>query len=106
MIPDVQEFMRDLLIGNQFYDEIRLRARTILKRSHDHSEVIPIDVKPGDKILYHPSVRNFDRSVYLDGVEHFIIGEHSLLAVVEEKPSGENLGHQAAAASPIGESRK
>ena len=41
-------------------------------------------VVAGDRILYHPSVQGFDRRVYgLGEGEYFIIGEHSVLAVIE-----------------------
>ena len=45
---------------------------------------LPVAVKPGDGILYHPSVQGFDRRVdFGDGREYFIIGEHSVLAVIK-----------------------
>lgn len=76
----------------------------LLKRAYDSAELIPLDVKPGDRILYHPSVRNFDRSVDIGGVEHFIIGEHSLLAIVGENVLAENLRSHAQAGATLRES--
>jgi co-chaperonin GroES (HSP10) len=80
LLPEVVATLERVLSNNGPLTNARIRE--LLKRIADPVELIPLDVKPGDTILYHPSVRNFDRSVDVDGVEHFLIGEHSLLAIV------------------------
>lgn len=55
--------------------------------------VIPPQVKPGDRILYHPAVQRFDRKIdpLLLGLvpegdeEYFIIREESVLAILEQE---------------------
>lgn len=45
---------------------------------------LPLTVSPGDLILYHPAVQKFDRRVEgLGDGEYYIIGEHSVLAILE-----------------------
>jgi hypothetical protein len=34
-----------------------------LRRASDKNHCIPLQVKPGDRILYHPSVQSFDRKI-------------------------------------------
>jgi co-chaperonin GroES (HSP10) len=82
LLPEVTATLERVLSNPG--DLTNTRVLDLLKRI-DSEELIPLDVKAGDTILYHPSVRNFDahRSVEIDGVEHFIIGEHSLLAVID-----------------------
>ncbi len=52
---------------------------------NNHTSRLPFLTKPGDRILYHPSVQKFDREVEVPGVEGrcFIIREDSVLAVIE-----------------------
>ena len=68
-------FDRQAFIGDFATMEARFRNRTAR---------IPLAVKPGDRILYHPAVISFDREV--DGIgegKHYIIREDSVLAVLE-----------------------
>lgn len=58
--------------------------RNLGERVHNQNERLPLAVKPGDRILYHPAVISFDREV--DGIgkgKHYIIREDSVLAVLE-----------------------
>jgi co-chaperonin GroES (HSP10) len=61
---------------DQLYDLAR-KAQTVNR--------IPPMVKPGDRIIYHPSVQKFDRKLeqYRDDGDYFIILENSVLAVIE-----------------------
>lgn len=49
---------------------------------------VALSVKAGDRVLYHPAVQKFDRQIdgqalgFGDG-DFYIIGEHSILAVLE-----------------------
>lgn len=57
--------------------------RRLGERVHETSR-LPLTVKPGDRILYHPSVQKFDRKVGgLGEGEYFIILENSVLAILE-----------------------
>jgi co-chaperonin GroES (HSP10) len=57
----------------------------LIERARNPLERIPLIVKPGDRILYHPSVQRFDRKVEgLGEGEYFIIREESVLAVIEQ----------------------
>ncbi len=62
------------------------QVNTLLDRAkNNHTTRLPFLTKPGDRILYHPSVQKFDREVDVPGVEGrcFIIREDSVLAVIE-----------------------
>lgn len=71
-------------------------ARTLLARARNgHRE--PFLVKPGDRILYHPSVQKFDRQIPAEwmGLEPgegdvFIIREESVLAILDKEEQEEN----------------
>ncbi len=60
----------------------------LLDRAEHRYERIPVSVKPGDRVLYHPAVKSFDREI--DGEQlgfgkgdFYICGEHSIMAVLE-----------------------
>ena len=56
----------------------------LIERARNPQERIPLIVKPGDRILYHPAVQKFDRKVEgLGEGEFYIILENSVLAVIE-----------------------
>jgi co-chaperonin GroES (HSP10) len=38
-------------------------TRSLLQRAQNRNQPIPLQVKPGDRILYHPSVQSFDRKI-------------------------------------------
>lgn len=62
----------------------RYQYDRLLDRVENRYNRIPLSVKPGDRILYHPAVISFDREV--DGIgegKHYIIREDSVLAVLE-----------------------
>jgi co-chaperonin GroES (HSP10) len=64
------------------------RVASALHRARNGHRV-PFSVKPGDRILFHPSVQRFDRKIdshllgFSEG-EFYIIREESILAVLDE----------------------
>lgn len=66
----------------------RVNVESILERARKHHR-IPFSVKPGNRILFHPSVQKFDRKIdshllgFSEG-EFYIIREESILAVLDE----------------------
>jgi co-chaperonin GroES (HSP10) len=54
--------MADLLRAFQEDSTTQLDVELLLER-FDRGELIPLTVKPGDRILYHPAVQSFDRRI-------------------------------------------
>ena len=85
LADDMAEALQMAILGSlprEQYDSLLHRADTRNNR-------IPLAVKAGDRILYHPAVVSFDREIDghlldLPGETLYIIGEHSILAVIEE----------------------
>lgn len=75
--------------SDEWRRQLRETATTLNDRLNAETfERIPLTVKPGDRILYHPAVQRFDRNISgalseLEG-NCFIIREDSILAVIEE----------------------
>lgn len=67
------------------------RIADLHRRAENQGDRIPPQVKPGDKILYHPAVQKFDRDITevmrngndVNGAKYFMIREESVLAVIE-----------------------
>ncbi len=65
------------------------QCRALIERAENRSAYLEPFVKPGDRVLYHPAVQKFDRRI--DGAligrnddgQYFIVGEHSIMAVIE-----------------------
>lgn len=75
----------------EYGDLCRMTDR-LLARAENVAGVLPMMVKPGDRILYHPAVQKFDRDIThlmqngepsSTGVKWFMIREDSVLAVIE-----------------------
>jgi co-chaperonin GroES (HSP10) len=70
------------------------RIANALHRARKHHRV-PFSVKPGDRILFHPSVQKFDRKIephllgFSEG-EFYIIREESILAVLDADQEQDN----------------
>jgi co-chaperonin GroES (HSP10) len=61
----------------------------LLERARNRTGFLELSVKPGDRVLYHPAVKSFDREIDghhigLGDGDYYICGEHSILAVIEE----------------------
>ncbi len=59
-------------------------------RARNRNFLIPLEVKAGDRILYHPAIQSFDRKINpeLLGLKPeegdcYIIGEHSVLGILD-----------------------
>jgi co-chaperonin GroES (HSP10) len=83
--------MADLLRAFQEDSTAQLDVEPLLER-FDRGELIPLQVKPGDRILYHPSVQSFDRKIPAELLglpateECYICNEMtSVLAVLERE---------------------
>jgi co-chaperonin GroES (HSP10) len=81
----------DLHDDAEFYRLKMERNRELIRRARKDSP-IPLQVKPGDRILYHPSVQRFDRKIdpamigLPDTEECYIVSEQtSVLAVLERE---------------------
>ncbi len=62
------------------------RVISLLQRAENGHSRLPLEVKPGDRILYHPAVQRFDRRVEgLGEGEFYIIREESVLAVLDKE---------------------
>jgi co-chaperonin GroES (HSP10) len=65
------------------------QCRALIERAENRTAFLEPFVKPGDRVLYHPAVQKFDRQIdgamigYEDGFDYFIVGEHSIMAVIE-----------------------
>jgi hypothetical protein len=73
----------------EFYRLKMERNRDLIRRARNNSP-IPLQVKPGDRILYHPSVQSFDRRIPAELLglptteECYIVNEQtSVLAVLD-----------------------
>lgn len=50
-------------------------------RPIDTGEILPLDVKPGDRVIFGKYGGN---EISLGGEDYLIIGEHEILAVIED----------------------
>lgn len=74
----------DLHDAEEFFLRLFQKHQELIRRARQ-DELIPLSVKVGNRVWYHPSVQRFDRQIDLgDGETYFIIGEHSVLAVLGE----------------------
>lgn len=82
--PQLLDDMHEALSALFFDRQSTIDFATIESRFRKRDMRIPLAVKAGDRILYHPAVISFDREV--DGIgegKHYIIRENSVLAVLE-----------------------
>ena len=68
-------------------------TQALLDRANDPNARQPLIVKPGDRILFHPSVQRFDREIEPESIglpansgRCFIIREESVLGIIESAP--------------------
>ncbi len=68
------------------------RLNRIAQQANEENDIIPLQVKPGDRILYHPAVQSFDRKIPAELLglpateECYICNEMtSVLAVLERE---------------------
>ena len=72
--------------------QLALNTYELIMRSENRDSPIPLQVKPGDRILYHPAVQSFDRKIPAELLglptteECYICNEMtSVLAVLERE---------------------
>jgi co-chaperonin GroES (HSP10) len=88
LIPHMITGLRDAaewIANNHDRNPLFVEQLYELARKAGKVERVPLLVKPGDKILYHPSVETFDRKLeqFRDDGDYYIILENSVLAVIE-----------------------
>ncbi len=94
LVADMAGVLRSLLVASSadkaWNDEyVARQARGMVDRAENRTAFLEPLVKPGDRVLYHPAVQKFDRQI--DGAligrdddsQYFIVGEHSIMAVIE-----------------------
>jgi co-chaperonin GroES (HSP10) len=92
-LTDALEFLWEAeVLDDHVRHESSPRYLNLIERARNRHTLIPLQVKPGDRILYHPSVQRFDRKIdpsmigLPDTEECYIISEQtSVLAVLERE---------------------
>jgi co-chaperonin GroES (HSP10) len=95
LIDDMADLMRrwcePATPGNRWEDIVR-DSRPLLQRAENRNALIPLQVKRGDRILYHPAVQSFDRKIPAELLglpateECYICNEMtSILAILEKE---------------------
>jgi co-chaperonin GroES (HSP10) len=89
----LQQWQRGLRISE--FEGLNDQTTSLMDRIENDTDEfrrrVPILVKPGDRILYHPAVQRFDRDITdvmsngneVSGSKYFMIREESVLAVIE-----------------------
>lgn len=80
-------------------DQAMSEAKRILKLADNETGRLSLIVKPGDRILFHPSVQRFDREIDPESIglpansgRCFIIREDSVLGIIEGAPQPASAG--------------
>lgn len=86
-----QRLLDDLMTQLLAPTPAQFSLKPFTERYDNRNGRVPMFVKPGDRILYHPAVQKFDRDItelmrngdVSNGSQYFIIREESVLAVIE-----------------------